>query len=324
MSDTQSEVAFVPKQPFRIPWSDISIWGSLLVALVLAACAGLVLASIGPGPLASLPQSRGIDLLSAAFLVGAGPASFRYWASRRRLLKLDERLPDFLTDLASLHKAGLTLPDAVITAAGGDYGPLTPEVKMAADQVRWNIPVLTALDNLKARVGTPIAQRTLTVILEAGRTGGNLPEVMDIAARNARTFVQMREMRARQMGLYTIIIYVASLVFIGVALSLQFIFVPKMLERVRRRRCGRPRTRERAPHRRRVPRPLLWRRARTGRRERACGRAHDGRAVPLGAAARVVHRRGDRGRVLTRLTSPFASGKDRSAEGTKSRRTTMP
>jgi flagellar protein FlaJ len=116
-----------------------------------------------------------------------------------------------------------------VTTAKGDYGPLSKEVRMAADQVRWDIPVLTALDNLRRRVGTPIAERTLTVILEAGRTGGNLPEVMEIAAKNARSFVQLRESRTRQMGLYTIIIYVASMVFIGVALALQFIFVPKML-----------------------------------------------------------------------------------------------
>jgi flagellar protein FlaJ len=224
------EVSFRPQKPFRVPWGDISVWGAGVLGSGLAVMAALVFMHHGPGPFAGLPASRGMDLLSVAFLVGVGPLAFRYWAYRRRLLKFDERLPDYLTDLAALHKAGLTLPDSVITAAEGDYGPLTLDVRMAADQVKWNIPVLIALDNLKARLTTPIAERTLTVILEAGRTGGNLPEVMEIAAQNARNFVQLREMRARQMGLYTIIIYVASLVFIGVALALQGIFVPKMIE----------------------------------------------------------------------------------------------
>lgn len=223
------EVAYRPQKPFRIPWGSIGVWIAIAIGASIALAAALVLAGRGPGALAALPPSRGMDLLSIAFLVGVGPAAFRHWAARRRLLKLDERLPDFLTDLAALHKAGLTLPESLVTAAKGDYGPLSPEVRMAADQVRWNIPVLTALDGLRQRVGTPIADRTLTVILEAGRTGGNLPEVMEIAASNARNFVQLRETRTRQMGLYTIIIYVASLVFIGVALALQGIFVPKMI-----------------------------------------------------------------------------------------------
>ncbi|HVM44750.1 MAG TPA: type II secretion system F family protein [Candidatus Thermoplasmatota archaeon] len=227
---TADAVEFRPSKPFRIPWGDVTVWLSGAIGLFIGVCAVLVLAHRGPGPLAPLPASRGMDLLALGFLVGVGPVAFRNWAHRRRLWKLDERLPDFLSDLAALHKAGLTLPAALVTASKGDYGPLSPEVRMAADQVRWNIPVLTAVDNLRARLGTPIADRTLTVVLEAGRTGGNLPEVMDIAAKNARTFVQLREQRVRELGLYTIIIYVASAVFIGVALALQEVFVPKMLE----------------------------------------------------------------------------------------------
>lgn len=221
--------AFAPKKPFSIPWSDISIWLSIAVGAFIGAIASLVLAQRAPGAFAALPASRGMDLLALGFLVAVGPGAFRNWARRRRLWKLDERLPDFLSDMAALHKAGLTLPAALVTSAKGDYGPLSKEIRMAADQVRWNIPVLTAVENLRKRLGTPIADRTITVILEAGRTGGNLPEVMEIAAKNARMFVQLREQRVREMGLYTIIIYVASLVFIGVALALHFIFVPKMV-----------------------------------------------------------------------------------------------
>jgi flagellar protein FlaJ len=176
-----------------------------------------------------LPATRGLDLLALAFLVGVGPYAITTELERMRRDSLDARLPDFLTDLASLHKAGLTLRDSLVTAANGNYGRLTADVRMAADQARWNIPVLTALGNLRDRIGTPIAQRTLTVVLEAGRTGGNVPEVLEIAAGNARTFVALREQRKRTMGIYTIITYVASFVFIGVAIALQGIFVPRMI-----------------------------------------------------------------------------------------------
>lgn len=228
-SARDAEAEFRPVKPFRIPWGDISVWLSIAIGAAVGIVAALVLAHRGPGPFATLPASRGMDLLAVGFLIAAGPGAFRHWAQRRRLWKLDERLPDLLSDMAALHKAGLTLPAALVTSAKGDYGPLSKEVKMAADQVRWNIPVLTAIENLRKRLGTPIADRTITVILEAGRTGGNLPEVMEIAAKNARMFVQLREQRVREMGLYTIIIYVASFVFIGVALALHFIFVPKMV-----------------------------------------------------------------------------------------------
>ena len=223
------EVAFRPQRPFRMPWADLGVWSAIGLGILIALLGALVFLQRAPGPAATLPASRGLDLLALAFLVGVAPGAFREWTHRRKLTRLDQRLPDFLTDLAALHKAGLTLPDSLVTASKGDYGPLTTDVRMAADQVRWNIPVLTAIENLKKRIGTGIADRTLTVVLEAGRTGGNLPEVMEISAKNARSFVQLRDTRTRQMGLYTIIIYVASLVFIGVCLALHFIFVPKMV-----------------------------------------------------------------------------------------------
>lgn len=228
MSENTTIAPFAPTRPLRVPWADIGSWIAGSIGVLIAIAGALVLAHRGPWILADLDRSRGLDILAIAFVIGVGPVAFRSSAGRRRRLKLDERLPDFLTDLAALHKAGLTLPESLLTTAEGDYGPLTSEIRMAADQVRWNIPVLIALENLKQRLATPIAMRTLTVILEAGRTGGNLPEVMEVAARNSRTVLQLRQTRARQMGLYTIIIYVASLVFIGVTLSLQGIFVPKM------------------------------------------------------------------------------------------------
>lgn len=221
---------FRPKQPFRMPWEGILVGIAGVVGLAFLAAGVLVLAHLPPAPLAGLERSNGMDLLAVAFLVAVAPPAYFSWLHRRRLLKLDERLPDFLTDLGALHKAGLTLQESLITASRGDYGPLTKEVRMAADQVRWNVPVLTTLDTLRQRIGTPIADRTLTVVLEAGRTGGNLPEVIEISAGNARSFIALRDSRRRSMGLYTIIIYVASLVFIGVALALQSIFVPRMIE----------------------------------------------------------------------------------------------
>lgn len=223
-----AEVPFRPRARLRVPWAQVVVALSLGLALALALVGAALVAHREPAALARL-GGRGMDVLALAFLVGAGPAALLQWRQARRLRALDARIPDFLTDLASLHKAGLTLADSLVTAAQGDYGPLTADVRVAADHVRWNVPVLTALDNLRRRVGTPIAERTLAVVLEAGRTGGNVPEVLDIAAGNARTAVGLREQRARSMGLYTIITYVASVIFIGVALALQGVFVPKMV-----------------------------------------------------------------------------------------------
>ncbi|MEA3202316.1 MAG: archaeal flagellar protein FlaJ [Thermoplasmata archaeon] len=217
-------VTFAPRKRFVLDGRPIAISLGLAAGAAVMLSGALTLAGrIGARP------TRGLDLIALGFLLAASPLAFVVWAKRRRARGMDERLPDFLTDVASLHKAGLPLQESVTAAAEGSYGPLDPAVRAAADQVRWNLPVLAVLENLRRRIGTPLATRTFTVVIEAGRTGGNVPEVLEIAAQNARATVQMKQQRARAMSLYTIITYVASLVFVGVALAMQTVFVPRMI-----------------------------------------------------------------------------------------------
>lgn len=224
-------VPFHAKPRLRIPWLHLLVGLGFALGLAIALAAALLLSGRAPPALAGSPlEGRGMDTLALAFLAGASPFAFVQWRERRRRLLLDARLPDLLGDLASLHKAGLTLHESILTAAKGDYGPLTPEVRHAADQVRWNVPVLTVLDNLRRRIRTPVSERILAVVIEAGRTGGNVAEVLETAAANGRGLLALREQRARTMGLYTIITYVASVIFIGVALALQGVFVPRMIQ----------------------------------------------------------------------------------------------
>lgn len=230
MTSAVPDLAFAPTKRVKPDWTQVGIVTSMALGVAIAGAGALLLAGRIDGLFGwPLPAWRGIDLIAAAFLVGTGPYAFHQMVRRNRLLARDKRLPDFLTDLASLHKAGLTLQDSLLTASQGSYGPLDGPIRKAADQVRWNIPILTALENLKREIGTPIAERTLTVVLEAGRTGGNVPEVLEIAGANCRTIVNLRDQRARSMGLYTIITYVASVIFIAVCLALQGIFVPRMI-----------------------------------------------------------------------------------------------
>lgn len=221
-------VVFQPKKRFKVRWDLVFVATGALLGTAIGLVGMLALAGRAP-PGLGIERARGLDVLALAFLVGAGPYALVQTIERQRLLARDSRLPDFLTDLASLHKAGLTLPDSLVTTAQGNYGPLNDTIRQAADQVRWNIPVLTALENLQKRVATPVSERIFAVVLEAGRTGGNVPEVLEIAAEHCRRDINLRDQRRRAMSMYTIITYVASVIFVGVCLSLQAVFVPKMI-----------------------------------------------------------------------------------------------
>lgn len=188
------------------------------------------LRSLGSLP---LPAHAYVDLLAIAFIAFAAPYGFLEWRETKRVAEIEERMPDFLSDLASLHKAGLTLMEAIRVASTGSYGALTKEIRQTAAQIQWGVPVLEALTLLRERLDTPMVNRTLTVVIEAGHAGGNVKDVLMVAAGIARQLAIMRRQRQQEMTLYLLIVYVASFVFLFVVLALQGVFVPRMVEAVR-------------------------------------------------------------------------------------------
>ncbi len=200
--------------------------GSLVAAAGFAILATAVSRSTG---ILGIPTGRWTDLLALAALVAVGPYGFYAAHRARRIRRLEERFPDFLRDLASSHRGGLTLPAAVTIAARGDYGPLTEEVGRMADQMSWNVSFREALQRFSERVKTPLVERAVNLILEADRSGGSTSDVLLAAARDARQIKTLENERGLSMTLYTIVIYITFGVFLLVAAVLYGQFIPEIV-----------------------------------------------------------------------------------------------
>lgn len=234
------KAALAVREPPTIPGSKAKLWTvktTLDVETIVFAASGIAatltlalaaLAFIGRQPL-GIPEGRAIDLLAATFLVGLGPPGF-YMAWRDGKAKAAEaRFPDFLRDLAASRKSGLTLPRAVAAASRGDYGALNPEIRRMHSQLEWGIPFNEALHQFAERVPTPLIHRSVAVITEASHLGGNVGEVILGAARDAREIKSLEGERKVTMVLYTMIIYIAFLVFLGVVVTLYSSLIPALV-----------------------------------------------------------------------------------------------
>lgn len=176
-----------------------------------------------------IPKMRWVDLTGVAILCAVGPYGFHAARQARRNRKLEERLPEFLRDLAAGRKAGLTLEDTVVMSAQGDYGELTPEIRKMADQLSWNMPFSEALEQFRERVSTPLVDRAVSVINEANRTGGNVTAVLEAVAQDAREIKELQSDRRSTMVIYTAIIYIAFFVYLGVIAVLFHSLIPQIL-----------------------------------------------------------------------------------------------
>lgn len=206
---------------------NLIIGSSISVAALLAVPA--VLLWSGQSVL-GLPTGAWIQFFCFSILAAIGPYGFHAGREHKRVRLLEERFPDFLRDIASSHKGGLTLAQATAIAARGEYGPLTPEVKKMADQLSWNVPFTVALEQFAERVRTPLVRRAISLILQANKSGGATTDVLLAAARDAREIKSLENERKLSMGLYTVVIYITFFVFLGVAAILYANFVPQLVE----------------------------------------------------------------------------------------------
>lgn len=172
------------------------------------------------------------DLFVFAILIGIGPYGLFAAREARRVEAIDHKFPEFLRDLAESQRAGMTLTEAVLTASRGQYGVLTGEIRKMAAQIEWGVSFQEALERFAKRVETPLIERTVSLIIQASNAGGNVVDVLTAAAEDAREIQQIVKERKQQMSIYTMIIYIAFAVFIGVIAVLNAQFIPEVAKAV--------------------------------------------------------------------------------------------
>jgi len=164
------------------------------------------------------------DFIIFALLSGTGIYGMYQYIHHKRMYKIDSIFPDFVRDVASSRRAGLTFTNAILFASKGSYGLLTEEIKKIAQQISWGTSVEEALLAFSNRVKTISVRRTVSLIIEASRSGGNVADVLDVAAK-----IKILETERRiTMASYVVVIYVSLFVFLAIIAILVGVFIPSI------------------------------------------------------------------------------------------------
>ncbi|MCJ2534170.1 MAG: type II secretion system F family protein, partial [Candidatus Thermoplasmatota archaeon] len=106
---------------------------------------------------------------------------------------------------------------------------LTPEIQKISQQVSWGSSVSDALFAFSKRVRTKAIRRTILLIIEASKSGGNVADVLDVAAKDAREIKMLEAERKNNMASYVVVVYVGMFVFLAILLILCTSFIPAMV-----------------------------------------------------------------------------------------------
>ena len=106
--------------------------------------------------------------------------------------------------------------DSLRSASEGEYGALTPELKMMVSQLSWGIPINEALNNFAQRINTNEIKRLAITINKALEIGGNTSAVFNAAAKEIDQIVRVEQQRRIEMSMYTMVIFISYFVFLAV------------------------------------------------------------------------------------------------------------
>lgn len=170
------------------------------------------------------------DIIIFSVLLSISIPGVMHYRKRRRIKRIERYFPDFLRDISEINRAGMTLPKALSSVAKGEYGELTEEIEHMSAMVSWGISFEAALQRFANRIRTPLIERCVGLIIFANKSGGNVPDVLAAAAKDARELQLIDDERLANMLIYVVICYMSFFVFIFVVLILKSTFIPIMAE----------------------------------------------------------------------------------------------
>jgi len=160
----------------------------------------------------------GFDFFVFGLLSCIGPIGFYNHLKAKKKKAIEEQLPDFLREISSSTSSGMTVFNAIKSAARGDHGKLTPELKKMAAQLSWGISVKEALNNFAKRINTNTVKRMAITVNKALEIGGNTSIVFNAAAKEIDQAKRVEDQRKAEMSLYSIVIFISFFVFLAVIL----------------------------------------------------------------------------------------------------------
>jgi tight adherence protein B len=194
-----------------LTWSVAELLGMML----LSAIAGMAVALY-------LGMTFLLTLI-AAVIMGALPIVHVSRARAKRMVKVEQQLPDALDLIGRALRAGHAFPTAVKMISDELNDPIGGEFRTLFDEVNYGVSMHTALLNLAARIPVTDLRYFVIAVLIQRETGGNLAELLDniaaIIRARLKLFGQIRVLSAEGK----LSAWILTLLPIGVALMMNVV-----------------------------------------------------------------------------------------------------
>jgi flagellar protein FlaJ len=161
-----------------------------------------------------------LDFLFLAILFFIGPIGVYKYLEIKRRKEMQNRLPEFLTEVGDSLSTGMTIFDAIKTASKSRYGRFTDEIRLMKSQLSWDISMTDVLHEFASRMNSAIVQRIVIVINRGLVMGGKTPKIFKAASREVDQVNRLERQRETNMYVYTIVILMCFFIFLAIIVIL--------------------------------------------------------------------------------------------------------
>lgn len=176
------------------------------------------------------PVNIGFFRAIIAIAVFAGISQFWFDSLResKRQREIEEKFLEFARSLEETVRSGIPIPKAIVEISHTDFGPLTIHVKKLARDIQWGVPMREALNNFAKRTKNKMIKRSISIVIEAEQSGGNIQDVLAAVTASVLQIKKIKEERRASTFSQMIQGYVVFFIFIGIMIVLQLYLLPQL------------------------------------------------------------------------------------------------
>lgn len=160
------------------------------------------------------------DIPVLAVVAAILPSATVSFLDRRWRTAIDTNIPFLVKEISEGGKSGLTLERSIDVASARRYGPLTRELRTIVAQMSWGISLEKALESFAERVETLLVRRTVNLLIETSRAGGDVQEILESIYEHVNNLAILDKERRSRLRPYVSISYIAFIIFIIVGILL--------------------------------------------------------------------------------------------------------
>ncbi len=165
-------------------------------------------------------------LIWFAILIAASPFVYTVMQKARMSGQKEEMFMEFTRNLVESVKTGTPISKSIINMKKKPFGILSRNVEKLANQISIGIPLGTALQTFANDVNNETVSRTIALIGQAEKAGGNIGEILEEVAKAVSMTDKLKKERKATISTLVVQGYIIFIVFIVIVLVMQFYIIP--------------------------------------------------------------------------------------------------